>query len=229
MRGSRQGGMTLLMALVMTIALLLIGTSAAELAWQGEKAARAQRDGHVAFQAAEAALDDAENDIKGGAAGPAAIPRSGRAALFAPSAALDGTAGFSTGCISGPAHDGAGDAEPVPDASRGLLERAQGGAKPVWQVVDLSGAEDGGGCSVPFGSFTGAAMETGQGFLPFKRPRYIVERMECHQPGDDAGAGAGAGSGSGPSSRYCYRVTAIGFGAQPETQVVLQSVFRRPD
>jgi type IV pilus assembly protein PilX len=175
MAADRQQGMTLVMALVMTIAVLLIGISAAELAWQGEKAARAQRDRQVAFQAAEAALDDAETDIQ----------------------------------------------RAMPDASRGLLARAQGDAKPLWQVVDLSGAEDGAGGSVAYGSFTGAAMETGQGFLPFMRPRYIVERMECHVPGEEASAGA--------SPRYCYRVTAIGFGAQPETQVVLQSVFRRPD
>lgn len=175
MAEQKQRGMTLVMALVMMIAVLLIGMSAAELAWQGEKASRAQRDRHVAFQAAEAALDDAEKDIRSA----------------------------------------------VPDASRGLLTRAQGDAAPAWQVVDVSRAEDGGAGSVAYGSLTGAAMETGQGFLPFKRPRYIVERIECRQPGDDAATGA--------APHYCYRVTAIGFGAQPQTQVVLQSVFRRPD
>lgn len=210
----RQRGISLVMALVMTIALLLIGVSAAELAWQGEKAARAQRDRHVAFQAAEAALDDAEKDIQG-AAGPSGAARG---AQFAP----DGAAGFAAACIPPPAPpDGGPASEAKPDAARGLLERAALGATPVWQVVDLSGVEDGGLCSVPFGGFTGAAMETGQGFQPFQRPRYIVERMECHLPGDDASAGA--------PPRYCYRVTAIGFGAQPATQVVLQSVFRRAD
>ena len=208
----RQRGITLVMALVMMIAVLAIGISAAELAWQGEKASRAQRDRHVAFQAAEAAVDDAEKDIQGSAASPAAAARNG---LFAPASAsaLDGAAGFAASCTSAPS--------PESDVSRGLLARAQGNVKPVWQVVDLSGTEDGGACSVPYGGITGAAMETGQGFLPFKRPRYIVERMECHQPGEDASAGA--------ASRYCYRVTAIGFGAQPATEVVLQSVFRRPD
>jgi type IV pilus assembly protein PilX len=165
-----QQGMTLMMALVMTIAVLVIGFSAAELAWQGEKAARAQRDRHVAFQAAEAALDDAEKGIQAGATAPACTAAS---------------------------------------------------AKPAWQVVDLSGVEDGGACSATYGSATGAAMETGQGFLPFARPRYLVERLECHAPGEDAAAA--------PSTRYCYRVTVIGFGAQPATQVVLQSVYRPAD
>ena len=64
-------------------------------------------------------------------------------------------------------------------------------------------------------------MQTGQGFLPFKKPRYLIERAECHHPGEDASAAAA------PS--YCYRVTAIGFGAKPATEVVLQSVFSKPE
>jgi type IV pilus assembly protein PilX len=45
--------------------------------------------------------------------------------------------------------------------------------------------------------------------------------MACHQPGDDAAASA--------PPHYCYRVTAIGFGSRPETEVVLQSVFSKPE
>ena len=92
---------------------------------------------------------------------------------------------------------------------------------PAWQRVDLSGVEDGGKCTLAYGARTGAAMATGEGFLPFKKPRYVIERMECHPPGEDASAGAAA--------RYCYRVTVIGFGARPATEVVLQTVFSKPD
>jgi type IV pilus assembly protein PilX len=95
------------------------------------------------------------------------------------------------------------------------------GAAPAWQRVDLSGVEDGGKCTLSYGARTGAAMSTGEGFLPFKKPRYVIERMACHPPGEDASAGAAAS--------YCYRVTAIGFGARPATEVVLQTVFSKPD
>lgn len=95
------------------------------------------------------------------------------------------------------------------------------GEAPVWQRVDLSGAADGGACTTEYGAATGAAMQTGQGFLPFKKPRYLIERTECHQPGEDASAGA--------ATSYCYRVTVIGFGAKRATQVVLQSVFSKPE
>lgn len=102
----------------------------------------------------------------------------------------------------------------------GLRVRAAAGKPPVWQVVDLSGAEDGGACTVTHGAYTASAMPTGEGFLSFKKPRYLIERMECHQPGDDASAGA--------RPRYCYRVTAIGFGSHPQVEMVLQSVFSKP-
>lgn len=190
-------GVTLLLALLMMVCVMLIGASAALIAIEGEQANRAGRDGQVAFQAAEDALNDAEKDV--GADG-ASAPDPGRRALFSG---------------AGEWHDGCSP----PD--QGLAAKASAGEAPVWQRVDLSGADDSGRCSLEFGAATGAGMPTGAGFLPFRRPRYIVERMQCHQPGDDASAGAA------PS--YCYRVTVIGFGSQPETEVVLQSVYKRKE
>jgi len=190
-------GVAMIASLLILIAVLLVGASAARLALQNERAARAERDRQMAFQAAEDGLLDAERDIDAdGSGGDAA-----RAAMFAPDSAL----GFVDGC-------GVGD----DGANLGLCRHAAAGAPPAWQSVDLSGDET---RTVGYGQYTGATMQTGQGFLPFKRPRYIVERMVCHRAGEDA---------STPPS-YCYRVTAIGFGARPATQVVLQSVYRKPD
>jgi type IV pilus assembly protein PilX len=197
----RQRGITLLVSLMLLLMVMLLGVSAAQLSMQGEKAARGERDRDVAFLAAEDTLADAELDIQGGPEG-AGDPV--RAAAFALESDV-----FAADCA------GAGG------ASAGLRARAAAGKPPVWQRVDLSGADDGGACTATHGAYTAAAMPTGQGFLPFKKPRYLIERMECHQPGDDASAAA--------STRYCYRVTAIGFGAKPGTEVVLQSVFSKPE
>jgi type IV pilus assembly protein PilX len=193
----RQRGIALVVSLVMLILVLLLGVSAAQLSLQGEKAARSERDRSVAFLAAEDALKDAEHDIDG-SSDPA------RRAAFATGD------GFAEACGAG-----------AGGSSAGLRVRAPVGAAPAWQAVDLSGSEDGGGCTSVHGAYTGAAMPTGEGFLPFKKPRYLIERMECHQPGDDASAAA--------PPHYCYRVTALGFGARPETEVVLQSVFSKPE
>ncbi|MHA4870461.1 pilus assembly PilX family protein [Duganella sp. PWIR1] len=93
------------------------------------------------------------------------------------------------------------------DCAAGRYERTARGETPVWQRVDLSG----GAC----------AVTSGADFAPFRKPRYIVERMVCHQAGDDASAGA--------PPNYCYRVTAIGFASAPEMEVVLQSVYSKPE
>lgn len=197
----------MVVSLMLLIMVLLLGVSAAQLSLQREKAARSERDRDVAFLAAEDALKDAEHDIDD-SSDPV------RRAAFATGD------GFAAACGAG-ASGGADPGDPVGSASAGLRVRAPAVKKPIWQQVDLSGVEDGGGCTATHGVFTGAAMPTGEGFLPFKKPRYLIERMECHQPGDDASAAA--------PPRYCYRVTAIGFGAKPETEVVLQSVYGKPE
>lgn len=224
-RGRRQRGVTLLVTMLILIAVMLVGASAARMALQGEQAARAGRDRQVAFQAAEDALMDGERDVARTASDPAGRDGgdaggsggegagaglgswSARSALFGSGPfGTDAGLGFIDGCGTGP-------------VNLGLCARAEGAAAPAWQAVDLRGAEDGDGHTVQYGDYSGASMQTGSGFLPFRRPRYLIERVPCHQPGDEVGAPGG----------YCYRVTAIGFGASPETEVVLQSVYRRAD
>jgi type IV pilus assembly protein PilX len=215
----RQDGITMVMALLMMIVVMLMGASAAQLALQGEKAARGERDRQLAFQAAEDALADAEHDISGTAGSGGAAAGAGRSAMFGADAGPVFAANCGAGAGGGGAGGGSDDAFAGP--GQGLLAHADGNAAPAWQSVDLSGAEDGGLCSVPYGAYTAAAMQTGQGFQPFQRPRYVIERMLCHLPGEDAAATA--------APQYCYRITVIGFGARPGTEVVLQTVFRKAE
>lgn len=189
-------GVALPVTLFILIVILLVGASAAQLALQGEKAARGERERHTAFQAAEEALIDAENDLDRGADAP------GRSALFAPDSAL----GFSDDCGAG------ADSMYV-----GLCLRAADDALPVWQSVDLADAAESSARSVPYGAFTGAVMQTGAGFLPARRPRYLIELLPYMAPGEEAGA----------EPSYLYRITAIGFGARDTSQVVLQSFYRK--
>ncbi|WP_244965425.1 pilus assembly PilX family protein [Janthinobacterium lividum] len=184
--------------LCLLVIILLLGISAAQMALQGAKAARGERDRQIAFQAAEEALVDAQNDIEGLPGAP------GRSSLFAPGSA----AGFADGCGEG--------------GTLGLCLPAAPGAPALWLSTDLDGAE-GSSHAVPYGQFTGAIMQTGQGFLPSRRPRYLIELLPFHPPGAQAAAVA---SGLATES-YVYRITAIGFGAQESTQVVLQSYYRK--
>ncbi len=188
----RQRGATLVASLVMLVAVLLLAASAANVSMMGEKSARAERDRHIALQSAEDALMDAERDIEGTAA-------AGRAVLFG--AVTSFTASHGRPCGSG--------------LAQGLCARAAPGEAPAWQKVDLRDARH----STALGTFTGATMETGQGFLPLRRPRYIVERLPYQPPGAEVGVDGG----------YLYRVTAVGFGSRDGTQVVLQATQRRPE
>jgi len=117
------------------------------------------------------------------------------------------------------AEDAVADAEH--DIQNGTAEVTSCAAPPAWQRVDLAGRGATGACTVEYGAHTGANMDVALGATPFKRPRYLIERMVCHQAGEDAALTAAA--------HYCYRVTAIGFGPQAETEVVLQTVFSQSE
>jgi type IV pilus assembly protein PilX len=171
-----QRGITLPVTLLLMLVALTIGASAAQMAMLGEKAARAERDRLIAFQAAEDALMDAERDINGGLGLPVEVPA--------------------------PQQPGAPDHGTAP-----------GAPAPAWQALDLAGQ---GGTE--FGALTGAVMETGQGTLPFRRPRYLVERLAYALPGAPPGA----------PPAYYYRVTVMGFGPRPGAETVLQASYTSP-
>lgn len=195
----RARGAALVTALFVVLAVMIVGVSAAQGALNAEKAARNERDRHIAFQAAEAALADAERDIEGGS-----DPASARAALFAAGSAI----GFAEGCGSGAANP-----------NLGLCLRAPASHVPAWQLAELSDRAAGAINTVGYGKFTGAVMQTGGGVLPAREARYIIELMPLARAGDDAGESAG----------NFYRITAIGFGARESTHVVLQSFYRKVD
>ena len=189
-----QRGAALLVTLCIVLVLMLLGVSAVRTALNAERAARGERDRQVALQSAEAALEDAERDIEGGS-----NPGSLRATLFAPGS----SEGFVSGC-------GAGRDNP----GLGLCLRTL--APAAWQSVALADAD--GDRTVEYGRFTGAAMPVGQGALPARLPRYIIELMPYARAGHDASERTG----------NFYRITAIGFGANEATCVVLQAYYLKP-
>lgn len=184
---ARQRGVTLLMALFVVLVVSLLSLASARIAFDGARAARAERDRQLAFQAAEAGLADAERDIDGGN-----NPLSARAMMFHD----DGASGFESGCGKGADNIG--------------LCAFDGAAAPAWQTVDAR-------ATALYGTFTGAILPWG-GPLPLAPPRYVIERLPLVQAGEDASGG--------PHGPRVFRITAFGYGAQPDTLVVLQSVYR---
>lgn len=209
-RRRKQQGATLVFALCMLVVMLLLGVSAAQLALQGERSARAERDRHIAFQAAEEALMDAQIDIEGRPGAP------GRSAAF------DSAASFAPDCAAAAAGT-AGEA----GAQAGLCLPAANGDPALWRqlALDADGADgaDAAGVLADYGRFTGAAMASGAGMLPSRRPRYLVELLPAQLPGEEVAGATGEAGDAG----YLYRITAIGFGAQANTEVVLQTYYRK--
>jgi type IV pilus assembly protein PilX len=206
----RQRGISLIIVLILLIASVFLGASAAVIALQAEKASRGDRDRQVAFEAAEAALVDAEQDIDG-------APSSGgvnkRSTPFSPTRSIGfPSADQSNSCI--------GISDPQ---SAGLCRRQASGVTPTWLAADLSSTSGAGAVSVPYGFFTGQKFpvqgSTGGGSaLPLKLPRYLIELMPYNLPGQTA-----------QIPNFSYRITAIGFGSNKSTQVVLQAFYRKEE
>ena len=199
---ARAGGAALVTVLFVLAAVLIVAFSAVHSALNAEKSARNERDRHIALQAAEAALADAERDIQ------ATDPASPRGAMFAPGSAL----GFADGC-----------GKRAGDPGQGLCSRVEAPGVPAWISAALADDESG---AVDYGTFTGAAMPTGVGTLPARLPRYIIELVPFPRAGEDAGQPpanfyriTAIGFGSRPATKVVlqsyYRKSVPGGGASP--------------
>lgn len=163
-RGHRkQRGFSLITTLILLIVVTVLGIGASQMVLLSERATRFDRDAQIAFQAAEAALIDAEFDIRG-----PNTSASKRMTSFSASSGL----GFIDGCGTG--------------TSRGLCLPAADGQKPVWYSVDFTD-ESTGAQTAKFGDFTGRTFSTGtSGIRPEMPPRYIIEVLPDTTPGSSA-------------------------------------------
>ncbi|WP_431276155.1 pilus assembly PilX family protein [Variovorax ureilyticus] len=185
--------------LLLLVAVTLLGLGAAELSIVNELGARNDRDTEIAFQAAEAALVDAEIDVLG--------PNTSTSARLCLFDHKDDTA-FISDCGG-------------PGANQGLCAPAEAGTTPAWMKADLSPESK---TSVAYGTFTGRQYVTGTGATPAALPRYVIEVMR-NNGGWDVNRLQNASAGS---ATKIFRVTAIGFGVRKETQVVLQTNLSKP-
>ena len=146
-----QHGASLIMVMLILVVVSLLGVGSAQIALMSERGARNDRDQQVAWQAAEAALNDADFDM---------FSTTGtRRTIF------DGKtqSAFSSGCGT------AGD-------SIGLCALNLTG-KPAWLVADYLNVSS----SAPttkFGKYTGRNFAAGGvGVQPALAPRYVIEMV----------------------------------------------------
>jgi type IV pilus assembly protein PilX len=213
-------GFSLIVSLMMLIVIIILGVSGAQMSVNEERGSRNDRDRQIAFQAAEAALKDAEYEIYGatGVTCTLPTPQLGDGNMRSP--ALTGTQtcfnafatlGFVPGC-SAPPNAGLCAFNPTLPA---YLDSTN-----VDFFADAKGT--GNSHTVAYGTFTGRTYGTQSGFpgqpLSAYPPRYIIEWVPKNTSVDtltDSGTAVG---------NKMFRVTAMGFGANPNSQVVLQAI-----
>lgn len=98
--------------------------------------------------------------------------------------------------------------------SIGLCQLNDINAKPAWLAVDFT-ATGSGAKTTALGTYTGRDFPSGaKGIQPASAPRYVIELTQ--DPSKFR---------TDPNA-YVYRVTAMGFGPNAETQAVLQMIYR---
>lgn len=157
-----QRGFSLITTLILLIVVTVLGLAASRIVLMSEKTSRFDRDTQIAFQAAEAALVDAEIDIQGTKDAAGKYIASGlRMAQF--DSKNKTVATFPVGCGI--------------DTQRGMCAPTAG-AKPVWYNVDFTDTSEN-AKTVNFGEFTGREFVAGQtGIRPEIAPRYIIDYID---------------------------------------------------
>ncbi|VTY39398.1 Uncharacterised protein [Xylophilus ampelinus] len=196
-----QRGVSLIAVMVIMLVASLLGLLAVQISTLGERGARNERDIQIALQSADAALADAEYDMRG----PGTATRM---SIFTAANRMD----FLPGCGS------AGDGH-----RKGLCLPSDTG-KPVWLAVDFTDSSSS-ARSAAFGDFTQRTFEAalsgdGLGLMPARKPRYLIEVL----PDADAGQFLDA---QAAAPKPVYRVTAMGFGPRPDIQAVVQMIYRK--
>lgn len=200
--GSFQHGSSLIVVLIMLTVIFAMGVIAARLSLFGEAAARNDRDRQIAFQSAESALLDAELDMMG--------PNTdvNRRVCKFDSLVI---AEFIEGCGTG--------------ANTGMCQNTASSGD-AWKTVKTNYISESGTSSanltVQYGQFTGQTLPTGTSGLPVRLPRYTIEAVRY------SGTGAATDSVASSKTEYAFLVTAMGFGARAETQVMLQALVYKP-
>ena len=184
---AQQRGIVLVTAVMLMLVLTIVVLSMMRTAILDERMVANSRDWNNAFQAAEAALRDAEREILTGSR-------------------ISGQTGFLAGCSS--------DGLCLPNTCL-----SSSNCSPVWIQLNDSGWLTGSGTSksIAYGSQTSSTALPGFS----AQPRYIVEALTTTTAAPSAKVSPG-----GSLTTTLYRITAVGFGLNTKTRVMLQSTVR---
>jgi type IV pilus assembly protein PilX len=206
-RHSSQRGASLIVVMLILIVVSVLGIGAAQISMMGERSARNDRDMQVAWQGAEAALMDAEFDIRG--PNTAAASRVG---IFGPDSSQPDRSKFDvTLCGDSFSDKTLGLCDLVDEAAGATIQQK-------WLQVDFT-IDTSSAKTVKYGQYTEREFAAGgTGVQPSKKPRYVIEPIRDYQGQRDKSQAG--------TAKYMYRVTAMGFGPREDIQAVAQMILR---
>ena len=215
-----QVGASLVVVLLILVVVSILGVGGAQIALMAERGSRNDRDMQMAWQAAEAALVDAERDLSTPASSASSAARGalfGMTFVGTPPRSVQtekvDVSNFTAGCGTKTSVNAAGQ------KIWGLCSLPVTG-KPAWLTNDFDFADSSStATSVEFGTYTGRTFAAGTvGAQPVQAPRYVIEAIEDE--------GAASRDKTAPEINYVYRVTSMGFGPRRDIQAVMQMVYR---
>jgi type IV pilus assembly protein PilX len=204
-----QRGVALVFVLFMMTIAIALGLATSNVTLMGERSARFDRDRQIAFQAAEFALGDAEYDIMDF--------NSDRGCKFG-STSFVPTEGA---CLS--TVDGRGFCGVAPAAS---------GTEPdkMYKTIDWEDTNNATRSYAHAGEFSGRTLglQLGNGVGPSRTPSYIIVASQIPTDVFQTTVSA-AGTKTTPLTvKNTYRIYALGYGINPQTQVMLEAQILKP-
>jgi type IV pilus assembly protein PilX len=204
-----QRGSTLIISLLFLMVTTLIATGVWRLAMQQESMTGVDRDYQIAFEAAEAALRDAELDFFNACA---RISTAGLNASCTPRAQpIEGFTGFGSQTSGEIPPDGSCNPNGLCMGKSAMTSNVKlYEARPDLTILEGT-ASSTLGERIPYGKYTRAPSEPSQ-MVPLvsEQPAYLIEALSFS-------------GNNGKQLGAMYRSTAIGYGRRADTRVLLQS------
>jgi type IV pilus assembly protein PilX len=214
----QQRGVVLLVALLFLVVLTLLGVGASRMVTSEERQSRYLREYNIAFQSSEAAMRDARDDIDG--AYSAGGKRNSR---------IDGAKGFFADCSFGLClYDKTEVARPWKDPLKWKDKAVSYGTysrrSPLPQTT-LSGSTNAGSAKDEDENNVSRYDDTTKNNTVngvWQQPKYLIEAITDNRPGTSS---VQFGIKSPPT---VYRITAQGYGADPNSRAMVQEIYSSP-
>ena len=216
---TRQRGVVLLVSLLFLIVLTLLGVAASRMVTSEERQSRYLREYNTAFQSAEAAMRDARDDVDG-----AFAPFPGGAVRPTKKARIDSSTAYFADCSFGLCqYDRFETSPPWKDPTK-WANAIEYGTYSLRSPLPQSGTV---GTAAANGKnedesaatrFSTAAALSNIGGV-WKQPSYLIEALPDNRPGTNS---LEVGR---KNILVTYRLTARGYGADPNSHAMVQEIY----